>query len=483
MARQRKTSETKTGVAGWNESVGASSRKPTNGSRHNKLVADRRRRIAMLVVLLLTCVACTVCFWPPQETINRGLWLREGVEVVVTATNEDGSKPSAEALSGAVSTIRGRLGAAGLSEYSVSQVGDDKIAIDLAKSDDAQAIAEIVGGSGGVQFVRSDEIGDADALLKLNAGGEIVPVEKGTFSSFMDGSSVSSANVGDAGNHNYAIEVTFNDEGSKTFAEVTKELAEDTGRIAIVVGDRIVSAPSVSEEISGGKVYISGAFSAAEAGALKAALESNTIDLHFSFAKGEDVGPLVTETGLWVLSIGSLALILVFAIAAFVRLGRLAILPAGGMVVFALWLLGLMALASRVNMFNLTIPGVGAGYCAAIGTALALWLVVAGFVARTSDGKSIRGAATTAPREALRPLAAPVGVIGTASIVFLFLPIPVLREFGLVMVFGIICGIVAVFWYGVTTLRLLVMGSIQNDPESWGIHVAGNQDLSKEDAS
>ena len=49
------------------------------------------------------------------------------------------------------------------------------------------------------------------------------------------------------------------------------------------------------------------------------------------------------------------------------------------------------------------------------------------------------------------------------------------------MVLGIVCGIVAVFWYGITTLRLLVMGSIQANPESWGIHVADSQDSSKED--
>ena len=481
MARQRKTSETKTGVAGWNERTGANMHKPTHGSRHNKLAADRRRRIAFLVALLLTCIACVVCFWPIKETITRGLWLREGVEVVVTTSTKDGGKPSAEALSEAASTIRGRLGAAGLSEYAVNQVGDDSIAIDLAKSEDAQSIAEIVGGSGGVQFVRSDEIGDADALLRLNSGGKVVPLAQDTYTSFMDGSSITSANVVDAGNNNYAVEIVFNDEGAKTFADVTKELAEDTGRIAIVVGDRIVSAPSVSEEVSGGKVYISGDFSAEEAGALKAALGSKTIDLNFDFARGKEVGPLITKTGLWALSIGSLIALVAFAVVAYVRLGKLAVLPAGGMVVYALWLLGLMALASRVNMFTLTIPGVVAGYCAAGGTALALWLIVSHFIARTSAGKSIRGAATSVPREALRPLAAPCGVIGTASIVFLFLPVPMLREFGLVMVLGIVCGIVSVFWYGITTLRLLVMGSIQANPESWGIHVADGQDQPKED--
>lgn len=482
MARQEKTTEPKTGVAGWNESTGASDGRPTRGSRRNKLVVERRSRIAMLVALLVVCIACVVCFWPIKDTINRGLWLKEGVEVVTTVTNKDGGKPSPDELGKAAAAIRERLGAAGISEFSVHQKGDDSIAIDLAKSEDASVIAKIVGGSGGVQFVRSDELGDADALMRLNAGGKAVPVARDTYKSFMDGSSVSSANVVDAGNGKYAVEIVFTEEGGKTFAEVTKDLAKDTGSIAIIVGDCVVSAPTVSEEIAGGKVYISGDFSAAEAGAIKAALKSEPLDLKFSFGKAVEVGPGITKTGLWVLSIGAIVALVAFAALSFVRIGKLAVVPSVGMVVFSVWMLGLMAFASRVHMFTLTIPGVGAGICMALVTAFALWTLTTHFKGRVEQGKSIRGAATSAPRDALRPLGMPCAVVGVASIVFLFLPVPALREFGLVAIFGIVCGLVAVFWYGVTLLRLLVMGSVQADPASWGIHIASAKDDADEDA-
>ena len=57
MARNKDASEPKTGVAGWNESVGISSRSSASGSRHGKVVADRKRRIAFLVLLLILCIA------------------------------------------------------------------------------------------------------------------------------------------------------------------------------------------------------------------------------------------------------------------------------------------------------------------------------------------------------------------------------------------------------------------------------------------
>ena len=485
MARQEKTTEPKKGVAGWNESTGAGSGRQARGLRRNKLAIERRSRIALLVLLLIVCVACVVCLWPIKKTIKRGLWLKEGTEVVTTVTTNEGGKPSAEELNKAVSAIRDRLGASGISEFSVYQKSDDSIAIDLAKSEDAPVIAKIVGGAGGVQFVRSDELGDADALMRINAGGKAVPVAKDTYKSFMDGSSVSSANVVNAGSGSYAVEIVFNEEGSKKFAEVTKDLAKDTGSIAIVVGDCVVSAPSVSEEIAGGKVYISGDFSAEEAGAIKAALKSEPIDLKFSFGKATQVGPAITKTGLWVLSIGAIVALIVFAVASFVRLGKLGIVPSVGMVVFSVCILGVMAFASRVNMFTLTIPGVGAGMCSAVVTAFALWTLTAHFKARVEQGKSIRGAATSSPRDSLRPLGIPCAVVGVASIVFLFLPVPGLREFGLVAIFGIVCGLAAVFWYGVTLLRILVMGSIQADPASWGLHIApakDAKDAAEEDA-
>ena len=247
MGRNKEASEPKTGVAGWNESVGIGSRSSASGSRHGKVVADRKRRIAFLVLLLLVCVASVVCFWPLQERITRGLWLHEGTEVTMAAQAEDGSKPSAEDLSGAVSTISSRLLSANISEYAVKQGGEDSILADFPTSVDAKALAQIACGTGKVELVLFDDIGDADALIKLNAGSKNVPMKEGTYTAFVDKSGIASADVMQSSGMSM-LQVTLNDQGKEKLSSVSKELAEDMGSIALVIDGQVVSLATITEE-------------------------------------------------------------------------------------------------------------------------------------------------------------------------------------------------------------------------------------------
>lgn len=483
MADEKKSPAKKTGVAAWNESAGISSRSQASGSRHNRAEADKRKRIVALVALLVVCVASIVCAWPITQIINRGLWLEGGMAYTMEVAQEDGSKPTAEQLSQAVSTIQGRLGASGVSEYAVQQSGDDSLVINLPAMEKGEGIARLVGGAGLVEFVRMDEIGDADALIQINAGSNNAMLDKSTYKAFLDGSSVSEASVEEAGTGSYAVRIVFNDEGAQAFSGVTKELAEDSGRIAIVIDGRVNSAPSVSQQITGGEVYITGGFSAQEANALKAALDGETLPLVITYKGSEEIGPLMGEVMLWGLVGVAVIGFVVVSIISYIRYRKLALLEVGAMAVYAVLILGLMALASRLNMFTLTLPGVLGGMWAAITSIMAVWLVCARFQEKVQDGKSIKGAATSAPREALRPLGMPCVVAFVVAAVLLFVPMPALRDFGTVVVFGVLAGLAAVCWYAVTLLRLVAMGSIQANPSAWGVQVASVQDASGEAAS
>lgn len=483
MADEKKSPAKKTGVAAWNESAGISSRSQASSNRRNRAEADKRKRVVALVALLAVCIASIACAWPIAQTINRGLWLKGGMAYTMVVTQEDGSKPSADQLKEAVSTIQGRLGSTGVSEYAAKQSGDDSIVIDLPTMENGENLARLVGGAGLVEFVRMDEIGDADALVKINAGSDNAVLDKSTYKAFLDGSSVSEANVEDTGSGSYAVRIVFNDEGAQTFSDVTKELAEESGRIAIVIDGCVNSAPSVSQQITGGEVYITGGFSVEEANALKAALDSQTLPLVITYTGSEEIGPLMGETMLWVLVGIAVVGFVVVSILAWMRYRKLALLEVGAMAVYAILILGLMALASRVNMFTLTIPGVLGVMWAAITTLMAVWLVCARFQAKVKDGGSVKGAATSAPREALRPLGMPCAVAFVVALVLFFVPMPALRDFGVVVVFGVLAGLAAVLWYAVTLLRLVAMGSIQANPSAWGVQVASAQDASGKAAS
>lgn len=71
---------------------------------------------------------------------------------------------------------------------------------------------------------------------------------------------------------NYDLLLTFSKEGADNWARMTKE---NVGRnIAIVMNGKVLAAPLVQMEITGGKCMISGDFSETEASEMKALLEN-----------------------------------------------------------------------------------------------------------------------------------------------------------------------------------------------------------------
>lgn len=474
MARGDKTAERKTGVAAWNESAGIETR-TEHGAHQSKAAADKKRRKVLLVLLALLCVACVVCMWPIRKRITRGLWLKGGISYTMQAVAEEGEAPSSDDLSKAVSIVSKRLGSLDVCDATARQ-GDGSILVAFPRFvENSEELAQIVGGRGRLEFVREDEIGDADALSKINAGTSTVQLQDGLFTGFLDGSSVTSASITQVSSSVYAITFTFNDAGAKTFADVTRELAESNGSIAIAIDGKVLSMPSVSEEITGGQVSISGSFTQNEANAIKAVVDSGELPFNTDLTGTEHTEALIGKSALWGMVAGGICAIVVVCALGMKKFGKLGMVSAGAAVVYSVLLLGLMALASRVEMFVLTIPGVVGGVVAGVVTIVMAWRICQCFCAKVESGASFKGAALSCVAEAVRPLRTPCALAFVASLVFLFLPVGMLRDFGTVMVFGAICAVFSICWFAITTLRLLASGeSMQAHPEVWGIRIAND---------
>lgn len=462
MAKRVESPERKTGVAAWKEETGTA-------QGQNKAGAEKRNRVIALALLAVLCVACVVCFMPLRQRITRGLWLKEGTSVTFTATTEDGSKPSDEQMQQAASVVRSRLGASGISEYDVSVSGEDGLVITLPWNMDAQTVAKSLGGAGKIEFARYDTIGDADALVKINAGTPGVELKDGTYTASMDGSMMDSASVTDLGSGVYAVTLTFNEEGKDQFAKLTKELAaEENGRLALIVDGVVFTAPSVSEEISDGAVSVSG-FTKEEAESLKALVESDTIPLKMTLSDTASTDPLIGKQMLWGLVFGAMALLVGVTVVAYVRFGKLAVIVGGAMLVFGIVLLGMMAIGSLSSMFVLTMPGLVGGAFAGCLCVASVWLMVADFHNKVTAGRNLRGAAMTAPNDGMRVLLAPVAALSLIAVIAMFLPMPAVKEIGTTFVLGVVSGVIAAYWYAVTLLRLLAATVMPEHPVSWGV--------------
>ena len=276
MGRNSKSEEARTGVDRWNATEAPKAKKPRKASRKPRLRGDARKYVGTLIAMAVLCVVCIIGFTPLSQRITQGLDIQGGVSVILTASKSDGSTVSSSDMDTAKSIVEKRVNALGSSEATVQLQGSNSILVQIPGATDADATVQTIGQTGHLEFVRLDDIGDAEALAKIAAGTEDVELQDGTYTAFMDGSYIVSSTVEssttDVGT--YAVNVTFNSDGAQIFSDVTSELAPTKGQIAIVLDGVVYSAPSVQAVISDGKVSITGNFTLDKAKELKTVLDS-----------------------------------------------------------------------------------------------------------------------------------------------------------------------------------------------------------------
>lgn len=492
MARDKRSSEPKSGLASWSATEGSSadaSKRPKKSSFKNvgkrtggsRLNPTARRWAATLVILVVTCAVCVFGFTPIGQKITQGLDIQGGVSVIMKASKTDGSQPTGEDMATATAIVQNRVNSLGASETTVQQQGTDSILIQIPGATNADQAIQTIGQTGLLEFVRLDEIGDADALAKISAGTTDVKLKEGTYTSFMDGSHISRVTVSQASNSAtgaYSVNVTLDDEGSKIFADVTKELAPTKGQIAIVLDGVVSSAPSVQSEITGGEVSITGNFTLEKAQSLKTVLDSGSLPVTLTYSESRVVGPTLGQDslnqGVFAIAIG-VAIVVVFLFFFYRGLG---LLTMGSLAVFGILYLGLLALLSHFGAFALTLPGL-AGVVLTTGSAAdSSILVLERFREEIRMGRSVKNASVSGARHGITTSLDADAVQLVTALALFFVAVGSVKGFGLTLALGIVCDVVTMFCFKAPALRLLALGPISRHPMFWGV----DQDLKEAEA-
>lgn len=467
MAKKVKSAAPNTGVVRWRDAIDGE--RETSSKKSTRRGGVDKKQVMLLVFSLALCVVSAIGFTPLSEHVSEGFDVQGGENVTLTATRPDGGEPTTEDMSSAVSIVESRVDALGVPGVVVRGEGD-AIALQVPGSVDASSIVEDACRVGRLELVRLDKIGDAEALSKIMAGGSGVELEAGSYTAFLDGSSVTRAEVsGPSGNDGYAVDVTFSADGARKFSDVTAELAGSSGRIAVVVDGVVRSAPAVQSRIDGGAVSISGGFSEGEAKALKASLDFGSLPVKLAETGVAPATGALGEGGLYrvVLAFAaSTAAVAVFLLAAFRGLGMLA--PAS-MVVEAVLYLGALALLSRFGSFALT--------CASlIATALAAALSVGSTVLlldcarhQAKPGKKLQAAFSLGLSRAIKAAVAGDAAVFVVAFVLALVAGEPARGFFLALATGTACDAVAVACFKAPALRLLWSGPAQRRPGFWGV--------------
>lgn len=193
---------------------------------------------------------------------------------------------------------------------------------------------------------------------------------------------------------NYYVIIDFNSQGGEAFADITRENVHR--RLAIVLDEKVYSAPAIQEPITGGKARITGNFGPEEASRLATVIDSGnlpvSIEIKSEFGTDPTLGADSIRSGMTATLFG-LAAVLVFMILYYRVAGAVAVLALLANIVIILGVLGLSGA-------TITLPGI-AGVVLVIGMAVdANVLIFERIREEIKNGKSIGNAVNAGYRRA-----------------------------------------------------------------------------------
>jgi preprotein translocase subunit SecD len=275
------------------------------------------------------------------------------------------------AMEQSIEIVRRRIDETGTREPSIQRQGDDRILVQLPGVDDPERIKNLIGQTAKLTFRLVDEtasVADAvaghvppgDELLpSAEQGGRPLVVQKRVM--------VSGDTLVDAQpsfqNGDPVVSFKFDSVGGRRFGEATRQ---NTGHLfAIVLDNKIISAPVIREPILGGSGVISGRFTTQSAQDLALLLRAGALPAPIKFLEERTVGPGLGADSIKAgatASLVGLALVVVFFVIAYGLFGIFA-------VVALMFNIALMFAILSVLQATLTLPGI-AGIVLTIATAL-----------------------------------------------------------------------------------------------------------------
>ncbi len=266
------------------------------------------------------------------------------------------------AVEQAIETIRNRVDMYGVTEPAIQRSGERQIIVQLPDITDLSTVRESIGKVAKLEFrlvASGNNTSDTKTLQMRN--GSTVSVEDEVL---MAGDSIEGAIVEiDPQTNGVEVGLKLNSTGARIFDRVT---ADNTGRqLAIILDNKVQSAPVINERISGGRAQISGAFSSQEANQLAIVLRSGALPAPLKIAEERTVGATLGAD-----SIRSGALAATIATVLVIIFMTIYYRKSGALAVFSV-VLNIVFLLATLSLFGatLTLPGI-AGLALTVGMAV-----------------------------------------------------------------------------------------------------------------
>ncbi len=386
-----------------------------------------------------------------------GLDLQGGLRVEYQAKQVGNKIPRAEDLEVIRQIMESRVNASGVSEPVVTTQGSDRVVIELPGVSDPNAIRNLVGQTGRLDFVPL-------GTVTKNKGDVI---DEKQFPPLFSGEQLASAAIGTDQTGKRVVTFVLKDQGAKLFADYT---AANIGKyFAIVLDGKVISAPVIENAIPGGNVQISqngiGGYPLKEATSLVTVLQFGSLPFPVVELSSQSISATLGEEffnqSLLAGAVGILLVIMFMLI--YYRLP-------GVIASFALVYYTLVVLAIfRLIPVTLTLAGI-AGFVLSIGMAVdANILIFERMKEEMRVGKSLPSAVEAGFGRAWNSiLDSNVSSLITATILYLF-GSSTIRGFALVLILGVLTSMFSAIVVTRSILRAVVARSWSRKARLFGV--------------
>ena len=397
--------------------------------------------VAFVVILGLlgyyAAIVLTGTIKENDDSLKLGLDLDGGVSITYEAV---GKAPTDEQMQDTILKLQQRIEndlgeESSTTEANVYRVGDKRITVEIPGVSDANALLEELGTPGTLYFItQKDSEGNENYSYGTDESGAPGYVLNYDIQTLIDngsviatGKNVKSSQAGSQTNQTtnateYVVQLTFDDEGTKAFADATTAAVASGETIAIYYDGQFVSVPRVNSAITNGNCVIEGMedFDAAEK--LASYIRIGGLDIELteleSQVVGAQLGSDALRTSLIAAGVG-LILVMVFLIAMYLVPGVVASLA---LALYTAMLVGIL----KAFDITLTLPGI-AGMILSIGMAVdANVIVFARIREEIKAGRPVISSIETGFSKALSAIldgnittliaAAVLGVLGSGSV-------------------------------------------------------------------
>ncbi|MCS5712984.1 protein translocase subunit SecD [Herbiconiux sp. CPCC 205716] len=475
--------------------------------------------LGVIFAVLIGTIAGGVLFSTATWTPKLALDLEGGTQIILTPKLESGQEVSAEQLDQAVSIIRQRVDASGVSEAEVTTQGARNVVVSIPGQPDDATLNRIESSAkldfravllAGVATPSASTSPSASPDPSLSTvptatptnGSDlayVTPALQAQFDSFdcaseaaedagqapadqplvtcddngvkyllgpveIEGADIADASAGvattqqGASTGQWVVDISFNDAGTQKFADVTTRLFGLQGvqnQFAIVLDGKVITAPTTGGAFTDGKAQISGSFTQDSAQTLADQLKFGALPIGFTTQSSEAISATLGSTQLLSGLIAGAIGLILVVIYSLLQYRLLGTVTIASLVVAAALTYLLVTLMSWRIDFRLSLAGV-AGLIVAIGITADSFIVYFERIRdELRDGRALNSSVQAGWKRAIRTITASDAVNFLAAAVLYVLAVGNVRGFAFTLGLTTIVDIVVVMLFTHPLMTLL----------------------------